>query len=294
MKPIGNFNRLPKGFKQPEKLQKGQTVTYRLHEDFRKKVIISRDGAMQERWPESIQIPTRDVILINYTENGEEKSDLFDIGLINKVDRDGTPDVEPFWLEANVRKGEWTLTGGSIDDEKLYWYFELCNYNGSNPDRDQAKKIYFYKVDHEGEAKQANRLVDLELECLLFIKNCTPKEIKKLAAAFQYNENEPESVLRKKLNDFAKKDPEQFNKLATSKSVEIKATIQRAFNHQVIKYNPQQHKVTWSDGSTICSLTRVEGIKWQEQFADWIQTHKNGTGTYNQIDKLLQPNNATV
>jgi hypothetical protein len=291
MKPIGTYNRLPKTFKQPERLKPGQSVTYRLHEDFKTIQITSRDGKKEERWPESLKLPVTDVVYLKYKDekDGEEREELFDIGIVRSVDRDNVPTVESWWLPAHALKGEFVLTGGDMNDEKRYWFAELSNYNGSNPNRDKSKKIYFYKVDVEGEAEDKNKLVDLELECLLFIKNCTPKELKKLAAAFQYNENLPMNVLRDKLNSFARKDPKKFSNLATSKDVEIKATIQRAYQAQVIKYNPQQHKIMWSsNNSTIASLKRVEGLTWQEQFTDWIKTAgKGGTDTFENIKKLL-------
>ena len=291
MKPVGNYNRLPKTFEQPKKLKPGESVTYRLSEDFKTHQITSRDGNVEERWPENLKIPISDTIWINYKdENDVERSELFDIGLITRVDKDNIPtQIESWWMPANALKGEFQLTGGSIEDEKRYWFAEMCNYNGSNPNRDKSKKIYFYRVDKEGDAKKKNRMVDLELECLMFIKNCTPKEIKSLAAAFQLNENEPQEVLRNRLNEFARKDPERFNNLSTSKDVEIKATIQRAFTAQVIKFNPQQHKVVWgSNNATIATLKPVEGLKWQEQFYDWVKTSgKGGMDTFETIKKLL-------
>src|SRR5690349_15234608 len=114
MKPIGNFNRLPKTFKQPEKLKPGQSVTYRLDENFKSLVITSREGTKVERWPENIKIPVTDTVFLTYKDDqGEERSDLFDIGLISRVDRDNIPTaIESWWLPANALKGEFTLSAG--------------------------------------------------------------------------------------------------------------------------------------------------------------------------------------
>jgi hypothetical protein len=289
MKPVGNYNRLPKDFKQPERLKQGETVTYKFTDDWKRTVIVSREGIKQERYPELVKIPTLDTILFSYKdEKGEERTDLFDIGLVRSVDRDGLPTVETWWVHANLAGGEITLTGGNVDDEKKYWFAELCNYNASNPNRDRSKKEYFYRVDHEAIAKEKNRQIDMELECLIFIKNQTPKELKKLGAAFTLPDNLTEPQLRVKLNEMAKAKPEWFYKNATSKDIETKATIQRAFIGEVIKYVTAQHKVVWGNGgSTIATLQRVEGVQWQDQFADWIKTHKNGKDTYDNIVKLL-------
>jgi hypothetical protein len=262
MKPIGNYNKLPKTFKGPEKLKPGQTITYKLHEDYKR--IVPQDkynGQKIERWPEMLKIPAVDLVRINYTdEKGEPASDFFDIGLIQRLEgKDGVflPVAKPWWTHPNMSGGEITLTGGIIEDEERYLYAELCNYNGSNPNRDTSKPIYFYRVDREADAEKKVRLVDLELECLIFIKNLTPKEIKKLAASFQLNENEPVLILRDKLNDFARKDPQRFNNLATSKDVEVRATIHRAHTKEVIRYAPQQHKIVWgSNNSTIATLKK--------------------------------------
>lgn len=292
MKPIGRYNKLPKTFKQPEKLAKGQVVRYRLVEDYRTEVITSREGTKITRWPENIKIPCVDTIQITYKdESGEEKSDLFDIGLVRQVDRDGNPSLlDTIWIPANALGGEFAAVGGSIEDEKRYWLFELCNRNASNPNRDQAVQPMFYRVDVIGEAEKENKKVEVELECLLYIRNLSPKQLKELAASFVLNENEPEPVLRKKLNDIAKADPAKFYRDATSKEVEVKAMIQRAFTKGVIKYVPQQHKVTWGgkENGTISTLPRVEGQTWQDLFSDWIKTSgKNGTATYENIRKMM-------
>jgi hypothetical protein len=289
MKPIGNYNKLPKEFKQPEPLKRGQTVTYRFTEDFRREVITSREGTKQVRYPELIKIPVIDNIRVDYKdEKGIDHTEYHDIGLVRSVDRDNIPTAKSWWVHANLSQGEITLTGGSIEDEERYWYAELCNYNESNPNRDASKKAYFYRVDKVADAKQRNKKVDLELECLLFIRDLTPGEVKKLAAAILHNENEDVDILRDKLNAFAKSDPEKFNRLATSKDVEINAAIQRAYNAQVIKWIPSQSRVAWgNNNSTIATLKLVEGLSWQEQFADWIKTHKNGKETYDTIKKLM-------
>jgi hypothetical protein len=288
MKPIGNYNKLPKTFKGPEKLKPGETATFRFTEDYKHLVVTSREGKIEEHWPASIEIPPTDQIFITYTENGEEVSGLFDIGLIRSVDKDGVPLAEPWWI--TPLGGEFYLTGGNIEDDKRYWYAMLTNHNSEREGRDNSKKAFFYRVDNEAEATSRNRKVDLELECLIFIKNLTPKEIKKLAAAFQLNENEPVSILRDKLNDFARKDAKSFNNLATSKDVEVRASIQRAFIKEVIRYAPQQHKIVWgSNNSTIATLRRVEGVTYQEQFFEWVKTAgKSGTDTLQNIEKLLE------
>ena len=288
MKSIGNFNKLPKNYKAPERLKKGEKVIYQLVEDLsRPEPDPNKKG--QIRWPSLIKIPTLDTIHITYKDDaGEEQSDFFDIGLVTRVDKEGAPTVETCWINAQALKGRIELTGGALWDEKLYWLFEQANFNLSNPNRDTAKTAILFKVDIEGNAKADNRKFSVRLEAMTYASNMSDGQIRDFAASMNWDDKELISVLRNKVAKMAETESEQFKKLVEGEEQRnIKTLIKRAVDAGVINYDTQQHRIAHPNGTTLIKLDVVPGVEWLNQTADWIASSQNGKKVYSNIQSLM-------
>jgi hypothetical protein len=289
LKAVGNYNKFPADFKRPTKLKRGEVVTYKLVEDFRSPDLGSKDPSRPEKfvYPASLKIPTTDTILVG--------DSVVDIGLVVKVDPE-TGDVDqlkPIWV-MNPHTGEFSFTGGIADQEMQYEYCELCNYNGGREGRDESKKVFFKRVDVEADAKAKTKFFGLRLECMKYVENLTDGDTKKVAASLLLNENESPAVLKAKLYEEAEKDPAKFKKLVESPDLLRKATVKRAINKGVLKYDAPQNKIRWENDEVIATLGRVEGQNHVDQFVEYLSTNKKGVEIYKKIEKLLTGEPAAV
>jgi hypothetical protein len=276
LKAVGIYNKFPQGFTRPKKLKRDEVVTYKL-DDHYKREDPAKKGTY--RYPASVKIPVTDQIFIG--------DDVVDIGLITKVDKDGNVDqMKPIWV-VNALTGEFSFTGGIAEQEMQYEYCELCNYNGDKENRDESRNVFFHRVDAEKNADKVTKTFGLRLECMKYVDTLTDGEARKLAASFGWDEKKSPKVLKAELYQEAEKDPVKFKKLVSNPDVHRKASIKRALDKGILKYNAPQNKYLWSDDTVIATLPRVEGAKHLEQFSEWLNTHKNGHTTFKQIEKLL-------
>jgi hypothetical protein len=277
MKKVGAYNNVPKEI-EPKPLSRGTTILYRLVNY----VIDNSDPAKPNRrvWPKAIKIPTLDRIM-HPTENT-----VIPIGVVNTVDRDGNPSIDSYWVRGMENDGYFILSGDSVKDQYYNWYFQLCNFNRSNPRRDTSIDPLFELVDAPGDAKRELKKFDVELEAMLYVRDMNTQDLKNLAASLSWNEKEDIDILRNMAKDLAKRDPIKFNALITGKDVELKAFIKRAKDAGTIVYDQRQNKVILN-GETIATFARVEGMDWLSQMADWIKTAKNGESTLQAIKKSI-------
>lgn len=278
MKQIGTYNKIPDGLKVAP-LKKGEYVLYRLLEP-----TIDPNDPKKEKlvWPRAKKIPTLDRI------TDPDSGTPIDIGVVERVDRDGLPSIKTFWVNGMENNGYFTVTQGKGNDDYFYWFFELTNANKSNPKRDQSVTPLFERIDRVADEKKKLKKRDEELDALIYVRDMDDKSLRLLAAAMAWDDRDEIDALRNKAIDFAKADPKKFGLVVRSKDVEIKANLKKAQDAEVIKYNIQQNKVVWgSSGDTIATLPRVEGQDWLTGMCDWIKTAKNGDKNYEAIRKQL-------
>lgn len=267
----------------PKPLEVGETVVYQLlggvenpDPDARKATPIL--------YPVIVTIPSKDRIKDKAT------GKIVDIGVIENVitNAAGQPEIKYKKLAvfAKANNGLFYVTGGNLNDEALYEYCEITNYNESNPDRDTSVEPKFRRIDEVKDSKQRNKKRSIRLEAMKFYESMTLGDMKELAASLNWNENMPPDVLKDKLGDIAENTPEVFIKAVESKDKDNKVFIKRALDAGVITYDPVQHTI-FLNGQKLMTLAKVEGADYLTQAADWIATAKNGDKTLATIKKLM-------
>jgi hypothetical protein len=234
-------------------------------------------------YPETWPIPNKDRIW------DEHKQDYVDIGVIDRTINVGgvaTPKYKKLTTFVKRNNGYITCSGGIIGDEEIYEFFELTDHNVSKPKRDESKVGVIERIDIVGDSKKRVKSRNVKLDALKYFDGMTVGEMKEFAASMNWDENMDIAILQDKIGDMAENNPESFKKAVESKEKDNKAIIRRAIDAGVIKYDVAQHKVTLN-GQTLMSLTRVEGVDYLTQAADWIATAKNGDKTLATIKKLM-------
>lgn len=173
--------------------------------------------------------------------------------------------------------------------------------NGSNPEQAMiyqflsiapSFKSIVREVDRTGEAKTTNKKAKILKEALFNADNLGIKDIRMLCAARNINtEGVEDEVLRSYISDLAMTQPEEFMKLVGDESSTFRAYVKIAQETGIITYDIATHSVKWPDGSTVAELDRIEGKQWNELFANWTASHKNGGSVYaklkTEVDKRM-------
>lgn len=166
--------------------------------------------------------------------------------------------------------GEIACTGGIAKDEYLYYFLMLTNANGSNENRDTSKSVYFTVVDDEKAAKEKRSARNKKLDALNKATAMTPEEVRDFIASTGGNDKADLEVQREIVESWADKDPEEFLKKATDVSANLKATVKRALDQGVLKFDKEQMQFSWGDsGEPIMTVPRGQGL---DHIRDFVET----------------------
>jgi hypothetical protein len=284
LRKIGMYNNFPAGY-EPAKLKQGEVAVYRL--------LISNNDPVRGTtvYPKSFKIRSVDRVKI-----GDE---WVDVGLVRSVNREGVVETVryvSFNDNANKKDGGYLrLTGGNADDEEVFEYMEICNFNESNPNRDPSITPLFVKLDDKKDAKDDRGKRSLRLKAMTLASDMTLGEAKDFTAARGWNQDDEEDILRGRIEKFAETDPEGFIKAFGDKNQATKTTIKNAMDKGVIKHNVPDGKIVWGNGETIYVLPKPEGINPIDEFADFIASNtKKAKTVFEQIEKELNAEEVTV
>jgi hypothetical protein len=279
MKVVGNFNNVST---KPPKLKKGEVVRYQMLNGTDE---VDENGAKTGRkiFPAATRIPTRDRITDPVT------GEVIDIGVVEKVDKDKEVTKTKAYFADGVNGGNILLTGGNIDHEELYEYFELCNYNESNENRDTNVEPLFRRIDRKKEADKFIKQSDNLLNALNYVSYLKGQDVRELAASLNWNELEDLEVLKADLREYAMKYPDALIKMIDDPDIKRKSELKQSLTAGFIKYDVHTHKVLWGHNDvSIAQLDRVPGANFLDQLNDWIKTNKNGDNIMQALRKSLR------
>lgn len=184
--------------------------------------------------------------------------------------------------------GEITLKGGVANDEYMYYYLMLTNHNGDKKDRDERKEKYFYRVNVEQESKTKRKERSSKLDALNKAVSMSDEEVRDFVAATGGNDKAPIDVLRDYAESWADKDPSGFMNKANDMTANLKATIKRALDQGVLKFDKEQMQFEWADsGEPIATVPRSQGADHIKDFVELIVSEKKYEKVLPTIKKSL-------
>lgn len=237
-------------------------------------------------WPESRSFRLRDRIIDPYSKKPVE------IGVLNDfepTDDKGNPITGVFIVRTNESKGTFRIHGTNAEQKKFYMFFEACNYNASNPNRDKNVEPIFERLDFEKEAEERSKSDDLLSDMLVLAKQLSPRERREIAISRGWDKNEKDAVILDRLRQEIKANPKSFQKLVDNRGdLEKRALINEAKAEGVISYLPIEHKwVNVALNETIVTFNRDDKREPVEQFLDWVKSHKDGQTVLKNIKKQM-------
>lgn len=245
MKKAPNFNQLPEEVVKKTFLKPGEKVLWRTTKG-------GPNPLNPQEWliPAAVQVPPIDNIYL------PETGEYIQIAAIERVDPTGNHKFYDLWFE-KAQAGQIYITGGRAIDQEIHTYLSLCNYNGSNPNRDTSKDIIFEIVDEERAAKEGSKKRNLKRDALNIAADLQASELKDYAAALGRDDTRPTAVLRAEMEELADMNAQAFMDLVNNKSVVVKATLNRAISQGRIIFDPVQSRYAWDNGEPIVTVAKT-------------------------------------
>lgn len=265
------YNNLPKELLESTKLKPGETVVYRLH-DLPEHPFIPGKKAI----PAIRQVPVTDQIY-------DPKSETYiDIAAVRSVDSKGDHTFHDLSFTISSA-GELRLVGGRGSDQEIHSYLSLCNYNISNPNRDNTKDAIFEFVDEGAKSDVERKQRNIKREALNAAADLTAEDVRNYTAALGRDDSGKLEVLRNHLEDMADKNPSDFLDLIGNKQALMKATINRALNKGVIVFNEEQSRFSWPNGEAILTVARTTAGDNVEELISFCVSSAKGEKVYQTI-----------
>tara|TARA_R100001510_G_C7650660_1_gene208195 strand:- start:1829 stop:2650 length:822 start_codon:yes stop_codon:yes gene_type:complete len=262
MKTYNDINAIDKKTK-PTALKKGESATYRLMG-----VEINSKDPSKSKIPCSQNVKNRDRIW------DANKNEFVDIALIDSIGPNGAT-YKQVWFEVSAM-GTIVLNGGSVKENEIYEYFELCNYNASNPNRDETITPVFFRVDPKKASEAARKDRTTKRQALNIAAEMGAADIRNFVAMMGWDENRDLIVLRDKVEEYAESHPDEFVRRSKNKQNAIYALISRAKSARVITFDASSNTWKWVDSQEqICTVAR--GTKRDDSLVAHLVESDNGS-----------------
>lgn len=271
MKVTKLFNNLSPKLINSTKLKPGEQAVYKV-------AGIEPNPMDPTKWaiPSAKNVPITDEIW------DEEKQEYIPIGAVRSVAADGVHSFYDLFFYGN-QGGHMILIGGRAADQDIHSYLSLCNYNGSNPNRDTSKEIIFELVDESVKSAKESKQRNLKREALNAAADLSPEDVRNYTAALGQDDTKKVEILRNYLEEMADNDPVSFLDLINNKQAVMKATINRAITKGVIHFDVEQSRFTWPNGEVILVVSRTTGGDHIEELLGYCATNAKGEKVYQTI-----------
>lgn len=271
MKRTKLYNDLSPELIEKTKLKPGQQAVYKV-------AGIQPNPMDPSKWaiPAAKNVPVTDEIW------DEGKQEYVAIGAVKSVDADGTHSFHHLYFYG-AQAGHMILYGGRAADQEIHTYLTLCNYNGSNPNRDQSKEIIFEFVDEGAKSEKERRSRNVKREALNAAADLSVDDVRNYTAALGQDDTQKIEILRNNLEEMADNDPQGFLDLINNKQAAMKATINRAINKGVINFDAEQSRFTWPNGEVILVVSRTTGGDHIEELLGYCVGNAKGEKVFQTI-----------
>jgi hypothetical protein len=241
------------------------------------------------RFPYMTAIPKTDRIV------DPETNAVYTIANIHNVSTSGEPVMPMIYFDSSghilIRPDENGRYSSS--DILTYEFLMLCNYNGTNPNRDGNTKVWFEQVNDEKVAKSKVDEKAFAAEAIKIVAQLQDEEVPLMAAQVGVGEvSDQTQALRLKLIEYAEKEPQKIQDAfgVISNLGDYVSDIEKAIEHKLITADRRNNAYKWAD-------TKQEIYQAQRglaanvanaSFARWLKTTQEGAAAYATLKKVLQ------
>lgn len=239
-------------------------------------------------WPSVFKLPQ---VRFSMVDPFSEPKRQIHVGMVKEVDDKGVPNRFDKIAVKGSERGVVVLRKASFEDQNRFAYMELHPRHGGNKWRDKEQLPIFHRVDEEKEAGQKRATRAVRITAMSVAESLKDYEVKNFAAALNWDENEPMTLLRDKLETLAEDDAQFFTDLFNTGNLEYRYTVKRAVVNHIIAYVPTESKFIWvTNQQTIATLPFEEAAGKDEvqRMGEWMATSgKVGEEVYKKLKVLL-------
>lgn len=283
LRKVGSFNDIPQDM-MPPKLKPKEVVLFQLLNG--KPSHVRPDDTVTDVPPIiyniSQRIPTRDRIK---TTDGR----IVEIGVVETVnEKDQVTKTKLFFFPAMTNQGLFSIQEGVLSQEEFYEFFMLSNLNSSNKFRDDSIEPLFKTVDPMEDANLSIARGSDIADAAILVKNMKLPEMRKLAAALNWNSQAEPQILQGDLMAMAVSNPRKLLDLVEDPDAGYKAVVKMAVENGIIYFKEDEYKYVWTNGGqTVAKLDRSETGDELDAMADWLKSHTNGAAVHKKLSGMV-------
>lgn len=223
-------------------------------------------------------------------ENRDGVSKAKEIGLVNKLDKDGKPESFQKIKIWSRHQGILTFDLTEPGDFDMVMYLELHPKLKGGKFAAKDKQQLVERIDEHQEAKTQREQRSAKIKALRVAEEMSEEQVKKFADAMLWDSTDEPELLKNKVESLAESNPEFFNDLVAGKNVEYQATVKRAMDSQIISFDPAEYKYIWvGNQQTITVLQPVGTKNHVEKLAEWLMTGgQKSDEVYKKIRELIK------
>lgn len=272
---IGIYNDLSKSL--IEKLEKriegfGKIVRYRFDIERENPDKTFHDGKVI--FPNMYTLdPT--IFKISDKDDATGKTKTKNIALIKEYKYDERNNLEFIYRKIRVhggQRGMLRLDLENSEDVETCMYLELHPKLSGGDFSDKDKVPVFKRIDENAEAAGKTEDRNIRRKAMNIAGDMTPQQLVDFSCAMQWDSSLDTLVLKNMVEELAETDSKFFADLVEGKEIEYRATIQKAINNGVIRFEPADYKYIWvGNNMTITVLSPVGDKSELEKFSEFLQ-----------------------
>jgi len=221
-----------------------------------------------------------------------------EVGLVDKIDRDGKPEsfhrIRIFEREKGIKEFIVIDDDGREDYEALEFVMFLLLHpklkDGKFQDRQKPNIVEL--IDEKANARASSDLRKAKTKALTVASKMDEQQARQFADAMMWDRNEDFEVLVNRIEEFAESTPDLFNKLVDGKDLEYQALVKRALDKRVISFDPAEYKFIWTANQQPIAILNPTGDKNEvEKLSEWLQVDgQKEKEVYKKIKGLVSEN----
>lgn len=195
------------------------------------------------------------------------------IGLVDKVDREGIPETFHKIVVEYREQGVKTFDTDDAEGLEQVMFLLLHPKLTKGQFQDKEKTSVFEIVDDKKEATLRKERRDSKVKALNAVRDMKEKDLLEFADAMAWDASEDIDILKDKAEELAESNPEFFNDLVSGKNVEYQALVKRALDKEVWAFDPAEYKFIWTNNQQTITVLSPVGEKGHiEKMSEWLQT----------------------
>ena len=242
-------------------------------------------------WPSIYTLDPLVFDVVDEDEEREDRSKIKKVGLILDVDKDGKiMDYRRVRVKGQ-EEGVFKLDlKNNPEDVATCAYLELHPKVAGSFFQDKRLVAVAKRVDEKQVSEDSRKKRHQRATALRIATELEESGVREFAAAMNWNENQPISILKDKVEEYAERYSELFNDLAKSDRLKYQATVKMALSKGIVVHDPVAGRFLWGANQEAITVLPPNGTQNPvEQFAEFLRTNgKKSDEVYKKIQSLLK------